>query len=78
MNVVREPYSSSNPYVQKSVRVESGTKDIFEERLYSPAVGAAVAFFDKIRRIQTGKVNAYLLYVMITLALLLLLVRLIS
>jgi hydrogenase-4 component B len=76
MSIIKGHYSDSNPYLKKSVRVESESKDIFEERLYSPAVSAAMAFFDRIRRIQTGKVNAYLLYVMITLALLLLLARL--
>jgi hydrogenase-4 component B len=74
MNIVSENYSNS--YIKKSVRVESGTRDIFEDRLYSPAVRASVVFFDAIRRIQTGKVNAYLLYIMVTLALLLLLARL--
>ncbi|MGI0049955.1 MAG: hypothetical protein ACREAW_10480, partial [Nitrososphaera sp.] len=78
MNIIKGLYSDSNPYIRKSVRVESETRDIFQERLYSPAVGATVAFFDRIRRIQTGKVNAYLLYVMIALALLLILARLIS
>ncbi|MEW6604940.1 MAG: hydrogenase 4 subunit B [Thermoproteota archaeon] len=74
MNIVSENHSNS--YIKKSVRVESETRDIFEDRLYSPTVRAAVAFFDAIRRIQTGKVNAYLLYIMVTLALLLLLARL--
>jgi hydrogenase-4 component B len=78
MNIIKSLYSDSNPYIRKSVRVESEMKDVFEERLYSPAVCATVAFFDRIRRIQTGKVNAYLLYVMIALALLLILARLIS
>lgn len=78
MKIMKDHYSDSNPYIKSSVRVESESKDVFEEWLYSPVVGAAVAFFDKIRRIQTGKINAYLLYVMITLALLLLLAGLIS
>jgi hydrogenase-4 component B len=78
MNIIKDHFSDSNPYLNKSVRVESKTKDVFEEGLYSPLVSAAVTFFDKIRRMQTGKINAYLLYVMITLALLLLLARLIS
>ena len=76
MNIIKEYYSDSNHYINKSVRVESETKDVFEEWLYSPVVGTALTFFDKMRRIQTGKINAYLLYVMITLALLLLLARL--
>ncbi|WP_415281396.1 hydrogenase 4 subunit B [Candidatus Nitrososphaera sp. FF02] len=77
MSVTKEPHTLSNPYAIKSARVESETRDVFEEGLYSHTVGATVAFFDKIRKIQTGKVNAYLLYVMIALALLLLLARLV-
>lgn len=78
MNIIKDHYFASNPYINKSVRVESETRDVFEENLYVPVVNATVAFFDRIRRIQTGKVNAYLLYVMITLALLLLLARLMT
>lgn len=77
MSVTKEPHTLSNPYAIKSARVESETRDVFEEGLYSHTVSATVAFFDKIRKIQTGKVNAYLLYVMIALALLLLLARLV-
>ncbi|MEO9294902.1 MAG: hydrogenase 4 subunit B [Nitrososphaera sp.] len=78
MAISKDRYSDSNPYMKKSMRVESETKDIFDDRLYVPAVKTTVAFFDRVRRIQTGKVNAYLLYVMITLALLLLLARVMS
>lgn len=74
--VHKEYHYNSNPYSKKSVHVESTTRDIFEEKLYSPSTRVAIAFFDKIRKIQTGKVNAYLLYVMLTLLLLLLLARL--
>lgn len=77
MNIIKERYSTSNPYAIKSARIESETRDVFEEGLYSHTVSATVAFLDKIRRIQTGKVNAYLLYVMIALALLLLIARLV-
>jgi hypothetical protein len=77
MNIIKDRHSASNPYAVKSARVESETRDIFEEGLYSHTVSATVAFFDMVRRIQTGKVNAYLLYVMIALALLLLLARLV-
>lgn len=76
MSIIKDHHSASNPYLNKSVRVESETRDIFEEGLYPHTVSATVSFFDKIRRIQTGKVNAYLLYVMIALALLLILARL--
>lgn len=77
-SINKEHYSDSNQYIKKSVRAESETKDVFEESLYLPAVHATIAFFDKVRKIQTGRVNAYLLYVMITLILLLLLARWVS
>lgn len=76
MSIQKEFYSDSNHYIKKSVRVDSETKDVFEDNLYAPTIHVATVFFDKIRKIQTGKVNAYLLYIMITLVLLLLLVRL--
>lgn len=78
MTISKDQHSESNPYMKKSIRVESETKDVFEDRLYQPAVKTTVAFFDRVRRMQTGKVNAYLLYVMVTLALLLLLARVMS
>ncbi|HKU33755.1 MAG TPA: hydrogenase 4 subunit B [Candidatus Nitrosotalea sp.] len=65
-----------NPYLLKTVKIETVVKNIFEEMLYAPMVSSFVFFFDKVRRLQTGKINAYLLYIMITLVLLLLFVRL--
>jgi hypothetical protein len=63
--------------LKKSIGVNSASKDVFEDYVYQPLIGAAIAFFDKVRKIQTGKVNAYLLYIMIALLLLLVLARLI-
>ena len=65
-----------NPYLLKTIKIETAIKNVFEELLYTPIVSSFVFFFDKVRRLQTGKVNAYLLYIMITLVLLLLFVRL--
>jgi hydrogenase-4 component B len=67
-SVHRELYSDSNPYINKSVSVVSETRDVFEEGLTS-VVRATVSLLDRVRRIQTGKVNSYLLYIMIMLAL---------
>ncbi|MCL5318290.1 MAG: hydrogenase 4 subunit B, partial [Thaumarchaeota archaeon] len=75
-SIQREFYADSNQYMRKTVRMESTTRNLFEERLYTPVVSATIFFFDKIRRIQTGKVNSYLLYILITLVLLLIFVRL--
>lgn len=71
--VKREYYSDSNHLARRSVSVVSETKEVFEDYLYSPAVKAVVYVLDRIRRIQTGKVNAYLLYIMLVTAFLLLL-----
>lgn len=65
-----------NPYLLKTIKIETVIKNVFEEMLYAPIVSSFVFFFDKVRRLQTGKINAYLLYIMITLVLLLLFVRL--
>ena len=50
-------------------------QDVFEEKLYAPILSAGIAFFGKIRMMQTGKVNVYLLYIMIILVILLVFVR---
>ena len=65
-----------NPYLLKTVKIETAIKNMFEVMLYDPIVSSFIFFFDKVRRLQTGKINAYLLYIMITLVLLLLFVRL--
>lgn len=65
-----------NPYLLKTVKIETAIKNIFEDLLYTPIVSSFIFFFDKVRRLQTGKINAYLLYIMVTLVLLLLFVRL--
>ncbi len=75
LTVNREPHSQSNKFVKKSSSVESKTIDVFELWFYSPTTSFCIKFFEKIRRIQTGKVNAYLLYIMIALMLLLIFAR---
>jgi hydrogenase-4 component B len=75
-NIDKQYFFESNAYLKKSIQVDSASRDIFEDRLYRPLTGAAIAFFDKVRKIQTGKVNAYLLYILIALLSLLVLARL--
>ncbi|HEV2192198.1 MAG TPA: hydrogenase 4 subunit B [Nitrosopumilaceae archaeon] len=72
----KESFGEKNPYMLKTIKIETMTKNIFEDMLYLPIISSFVFFFDKIRRLQTGKINAYLLYMMITIVLLLLFVRL--
>ncbi len=72
----KEFFTPTNQYLTKSVKFNSTTKNIFEENLYQPIVYSTLLVLDKIRKIQTGKINSYLLYIMITAVLLLLFVRL--
>jgi hydrogenase-4 component B len=74
-SVKREYFSESNHLVKRSVSVTSETREIFEDHLYSPALRGVVYVLDRVRRLQTGKINSYLLYIMIvTIALLVLVV----
>jgi hydrogenase-4 component B len=72
----RTYFSDSDHMVRRSVSVRSETKELFEAYLYSPTTRAVVFVMDKVRKIQTGKINSYLLYVMIVTASLLLLAAL--
>lgn len=75
-NIIKTYHSETNPYLKKSIKIESVTTDVFEKYFYSSIIFVSIFTLDKIRRIQTGKINAYLLYIMITLVLLLVAVRL--
>ncbi len=72
----KEFFVQTNQYLVKTIEFSSTTKNIFEENLYQPITSSTIFVLDKIRKIQTGKVNSYLLYIMITAVLLLLFVRL--
>jgi len=72
-HIEKEYYSGNNPLLKRSVSVVSETREVFEDYLYAPSVGGVIYVMDKVRRIQTGKVNAYLLYIMIVTAFLLVL-----
>ncbi|MDE1814027.1 MAG: hydrogenase 4 subunit B [Thaumarchaeota archaeon] len=73
---IQREFFGDHKYILRTLKVESFTKNIFEEKLYLPIMSSSIFIFDKIRKIQTGKINAYLLYIMITIVLLLLFVRL--
>lgn len=72
----KDLYVQTNPYLVKSIKFHSSTRNVFEENLYNPLVSSTLLVLDKIRKIQTGKINSYLLYIMLTIILLLLFVRL--
>ncbi|SMH70958.1 NADH dehydrogenase (Quinone) [Candidatus Nitrosotalea okcheonensis] len=65
----------TNSYLVKTMKFNSTTKNIFEENLYTPIISSTLFLLDKVRKIQTGKINSYLLYIMITIILLLIFVR---
>jgi len=67
-------YTKENLYLKKSINVISTTRNIFDEKLYGKVISGSLFVLDKIRKIQSGKVNAYILYIMITLIALLLFV----
>ncbi|TBR12334.1 MAG: hydrogenase 4 subunit B [Candidatus Nitrosotenuis sp.] len=76
LQIQKELEHSSSNYEKRSVALTQSTEDIFEQKLYRSIISASIAFFGKIRLVQTGKVNAYVLYVMLILVVLLIYVRL--
>ena len=60
-----------DPGARQSVRVTSETREVFEDYIYAPVVHGSVWVMDKVRRLQTGKTNSYLLYMMLVTVLLL-------
>ena len=72
----KEFFVQTNSYLVKTIKFNSATKNIFEENLYNPITSSTLFILDKIRKIQTGKINSYLLYIMLTIILLLIFVRL--
>lgn len=60
-------FSESNHYLKKNARVEVYTRDLFDELFYRPVTRATIAVLDAVRKMQTGKINAYLMYIMIAL-----------
>jgi hypothetical protein len=47
--------------------VEVYTRDLFDDLFYRPVTRATIAVLDAVRKMQTGKINAYLMYIMIAL-----------
>jgi predicted transporter len=60
-------FSESNHYLKKNARVEVYTRDLFDDLFYRPVTRATIAVLDAVRKMQTGKINAYLMYIMIAL-----------
>lgn len=63
------------PYFPKSVFYRSVRTTSFERTLYRPAVDAVVALANRLRRLQTGNMQVYLLYIFLALIALLIFMR---
>ena len=68
---VQREYDYS-PYFAKTIRFESHVEEIFEKRIYRPLNRAVLRFSRRMRALQAGSIQAYLIYIFITLLLLLL------
>jgi hydrogenase-4 component B len=55
------------PYFPKSLTYRSVRTTSFENSLYRPAVNAIVGVATRLRRLQTGNVQLYLLYIFLAL-----------
>lgn len=70
------PHYSSNPYFKKSVKIQFSDKNIIEDFMYKPILSNVFKACERMKKFRTGKVNLYLLNVLITIMLLLTYVRL--
>lgn len=62
-----EYHDEQTRYFVKSATIETGLHDIYRERLYRPIDRALGFLAHRIRRVQTGNVNIYILYFALTL-----------
>ena len=70
------PYHSSNPYIKKSVKIHVSNKNVIEDYIYGPIIRNVLKANKVMKKIPTGKVNLYLLNVLVVIILLLVYVRL--
>jgi len=68
---VQREYDFS-PYFAKTLRFEAHVEEIFETRIYRPLRIGILRLSRRMRALQTGSIQAYLIYIFITLLLLLL------
>ena len=68
---VQREYDFS-PYFTKTLRFEAHVEEIFETRIYRPLRIGILRLSRRMRALQTGSIQAYLIYIFITLLLLLL------
>ncbi len=68
---VQREYDYS-PYFTKTMRFEVHVEEVFETRIYRPLTLLALRASRRLRRLQAGSIQAYLIYIFLTLLLLLL------
>jgi hydrogenase-4 component B len=68
---VQREYDFS-PYFATTIRFESHVEEVFETRIYRPVRIGILRLSRRIRALQAGSIQAYLIYIFITLLLLLL------
>jgi hydrogenase-4 component B len=68
---VQREYDFS-PYYAKTIRFESHVEEIFQTRIYRPLNRTVLRLSRRLRALQAGSIQAYLIYIFITLLLLLL------
>ncbi len=68
---VQREYDFS-PYFARTIRFETHVEEVFESRMYRPINRFVLRFSRRMRALQAGSIQAYLIYIFITLVLLLL------
>jgi hydrogenase-4 component B len=68
---VQREYDFS-PYFATTIRFETHVEEIFQTRIYRPLNRAVLRLSRRLRALQAGSIQAYLIYIFITLVLLLL------
>jgi hydrogenase-4 component B len=68
---VQREYDFS-PYFAKTIRFETHVEEVFETRIYRPFNRWVLRFSRRMRTLQAGSIQAYLIYIFVTLILLLL------
>jgi len=63
------------PYFPKAISYRAGRTTSFEKSLYQPAIDGVVALATRLRRLQTGNIQVYLLYIFLALIALLFFMR---
>jgi hydrogenase-4 component B len=67
---VQREYDFS-PYYATNIRFESHVEEVFQTRIYRPLNLAALRLSRRLRALQAGSIQAYLIYIFITLIVLL-------